>query len=200
LKTRSVIVAGNPEIQDRVEIFSDANRVIVALADGAGGMSGGAQAAELFVSIVRENMSSLHTAADCDRVLRSADDRISATGGETTGIVLIAHGGRVFGASVGDSEAWLFSSTGEVHLTQSQRRKPMLGSGEADPGAFTTEVREGLLLVASDGLWKYTSNEKIRGEIRAGAGDDLLDRLVKLVRLRSGALQDDVALAALELG
>ena len=202
MKTAKLIVAGNTELQDRVEIFDDADRTIVALADGAGGISGGAEAAELFVRLVAESKSSLLTAESCANLLEKADEQISADAiaGETTGIVLIAQSGRVFGASVGDSEAWLFSSSAEVHLTQSQRRKPMLGSGEAHPGIFTLEGLEGLLLVASDGLWKYTSNEKIRAQVRAGNHDDVLERLVNLVRLRSGALQDDVALAALELG
>lgn len=73
------------------------------------------------------------------------------------------------------------------------------GSGHAVPAAFSFEPSEGLLLVASDGLWKYTSIEKIGAEIQAADRSRLLERLAGLVRLRSGALQDDVALVAVEL-
>src|SRR5689334_5173787 len=123
-----------------------------------------------------------------------ADEQISAGGGETTGIILIVEGGRILGASTGDSEAWLFTAKGKQHLTKGQQRKPLVGSGEAEAVAFAFEPSEGLLLVASDGLWKYTSIEKIGGEIQAADRSTLLDRLAGLVRL-SGALQDDVAMA-----
>jgi hypothetical protein len=45
------------------------------------------------------------------------------------------------GASVGDSSAWLISPAGEVtDLTAQQRRRPLLGSGEALPVQFEAEL------------------------------------------------------------
>ena len=194
MKSEKLILAGNPELQDRAEIFCDGERIVVALADGAGGISGGAQAADELIRLVAESRSSLRSGPDCVKLLQRADEEISAGGGETTGIVLIIEGGRIFGGSVGDSEAWFFTAMGKQHLTKSQQRKPLVGSGEAQPAAFAFEASEGLLLVASDGLWKYTSIEKIGAEIQAADRSTLLERLAGLVRLRSGALQDDVAM------
>jgi serine/threonine protein phosphatase PrpC len=197
LRTQTLIVAGNPELQDRVEIFTAADRKIVALSDGAGGISGGSQAAEAFIRMVAEQGTSLKNGSDCRNLLQTADQLISnePAAGEATGIVLIAGPTHIFGASVGDSEAWLFSSFAKHHLTEKQRRKPLLGSGAAISNAFSFNPAEAMLLVASDGLWKYTSIEKITAEIQSNDPSTLPERLVNLVRLRSGALQDDVALA-----
>ena len=200
MEARTHVVAGNPELQDRVEIFHDANRTIIALADGAGGISGGAQAAELFVRTIEQKKSSLQTDDDCEAFLHNID-RILADDpntGETTGIVIILSNNQTFGASAGDSEAWLFSTTAKTHLTKGQFRKPFLGSGEALAVKFTAQITPGTLLVATDGLWKYTSYEKIHDQIQASP-DNLPERLTTLVRLRSGALQDDIAMALIEL-
>jgi serine/threonine protein phosphatase PrpC len=201
MKIEKLILAGNAELQDRLEIFSDEDRTIVALADGAGGISGGAEAAEQLIRIVGENKASLLSAGDCVKLLETADEQIcdDAAAGETTGLILIAQGSQIFGASVGDSEAWFYSSDGMVHLTRDQRRKPFLGSGAATATGFSLEAREGLILIASDGLWKYTSQEKIAAEVQRADQSTFLERLFNLVRLRSGALQDDVAIAALDL-
>ena len=107
-------------------------------------------------------------------------------------------GNQIFGASVGDSEAWLFTSTAKTHLTKGQFRKPFLGSGETLAVKFTFQTTPGTLLVATDGLWKYTSYEKIHDQLHAGP-DNLPERLTNLVRLRSGGLQDDVAFGLIDL-
>ena len=61
--TSIVVHAGNPELQDRAAIFEIGHRVVFALADGAGGIAGGALAAEFFTRIVRESAASLTTPA-----------------------------------------------------------------------------------------------------------------------------------------
>ena len=75
--------------------------------------------------------------------------------GETTTVLLIVDGNRLYGASVGDSEAWMLG-TANLRLTASQQRKPLLGSGAASPVPFSA-VLDGVLLLASDGLFKYTT-------------------------------------------
>lgn len=52
LITSSFIEKGNPELQDRVLVLSSGARTVIAVADGAGGISGGAQAAEMFVRTI----------------------------------------------------------------------------------------------------------------------------------------------------
>src|SRR5688572_22877141 len=178
MEVRTHIAAGNAELQDRVEVLYDSDRVIIALADGAGGMSGAAQAAELFIRAVKREKSALQTADDCEAFLHNIDRTLAddPNAGETTGIVLILSGNQIFGASVGDSEAWLFSTAAKTHLTKGQFRKPFLGSGEVLAVKFIAPATPGTLLVATDGLWKYTSYEKISEQILSDA-DNLPERL-----------------------
>ena len=66
------------------------------------------------------------------------------SGGQTTGVVaFVRSDGSISGASVGDSVAWLISPAGELtDLTAYQRRKPLLGSGEALPVVFDANGKE----------------------------------------------------------
>lgn len=193
----TLCLAGNLELQDCVESFSVADKTIIALADGAGGLAGAAQAAEFFIRISRENATALHTAVDCENLLHRADLQIAEDklAGETTAILLVIARDHLFGASIGDSDAWLFSPATKRHLSKSQLRKPLLGSGETLALSFTTYNPRGTLIIASDGLWKYTSFEKIEHELQNADSASLPQRLANLVRLRSGALQDDLAIA-----
>jgi serine/threonine protein phosphatase PrpC len=61
------------------------------------------------------------------------------------------------------------------------------------PVSFTRGLLEGTLLVASDGLLKNTSLEKITATILTADFDDAASKLVELVRYQSGALPDDVS-------
>jgi PPM family protein phosphatase len=196
-----LILAGNPELQDRLELFSTADKLIIAVADGAGGVSGGAHAAETVIRLAAEKHLSLAHPGHCHTLLEEADNLIfnSPTGGETTAIILVIEPGRIFGASVGDSEAWIFAPPTKTHLTKSQQRKPLLGSGEALPIAFNHPSPRGTLIIATDGLWKYTSAEKIAAQLQLPEPSTLTNRLADLVRLRSGALQDALALAIVPL-
>jgi hypothetical protein len=92
--------------------------------------------------------------------------------GQTTAVVLAITGRRVVGASVGDSEAWLVDPEGEfLALTAAQSRKPLLVSGAAMPIPFRRKNEGGVLVVATDGLFKYTDPGRI-GEA-ANAGEPL---------------------------
>jgi hypothetical protein len=170
--------------------------LLVGVADGAGGMTGGAAAADLVERAARE---ALRTADPEDpsaweRLLLDVDRRIVAAGaGQTTAVLVAVTPTRWCGASVGDSVAWGLAPDGPIaDLTDRQRRKPLLGSGEAVPVGFSAAAR-GRLLVATDGLAKYAP----MGRIAAAAVSAPLERvgaeLVDLVRLPRGTLQDDVA-------
>ncbi len=185
--------------QDRVGVFEQNSGLVVALADGSGGVSGSEQAAELVVASVQEALAKglepSDPAAWC-ALLADLDDRISRSphGGETTAVVLHLDTIGIAGASVGDSEAWLVLDDGFEDLTEFQRRKPLLGSGMAVPTPFQSRPWTGTLLAASDGVTKFAAVEAL---LQAARGADLeasAARLVDLVRLRSGALQDDVSL------
>jgi hypothetical protein len=99
----------------------------------------------------------------------------------------------LFGAGVGDSAAWLFSGETQELLTNGQR-KPFLGSGSAWAVPFSKPAVKGTLVAATDGLWKYTSLKKIAEKVRTAAPEFLADELGDLVRLKSGAFPDDIAI------
>jgi PPM family protein phosphatase len=170
---------------------------VALLADGAGGVSGGAAAAQRFIE---------YFSTDSDFApdnLCSHFSRVNAliqgdqNAGDTTGIAVVVDKTRLFGASVGDSEAWFFPTDGEfVDLTSGQVRKPLLGSGSATTIPFSMEVRSGILLLCSDGLHKYADFVKIRERLEEQNFQKLPADLADLARMPSGGLQDDLSIVA----
>jgi len=194
--TSKQIHAGGSELQDRADFFWNGSNLILILADGAGGLSGGANAAAFIVESMKEQIGSTVTNSQQLCVIRtSIDQKMSASGtfGETTCVVVILSDSGIIGASVGDSGAFVFSKTGAENLTANQVRKPLLGSGFSIPVSFTRSQLDGTLLIASDGLLKYTSQEKIAATILTADFNNAAAKLIELVRYQSGALPDDVS-------
>jgi serine/threonine protein phosphatase PrpC len=193
------VEAGGHELQDCVEVIQQSGVAILIVADGAGGRSGGAEAARKVVEMARSAAGQLltHDPLACSKLLELMDRAIEAdtSAGETTAVVAVVGSEGIAGASVGDSEAWIISSQGCERLTKGQVRKPMLGSGAARPVAFRAAFTEGTLLLGSDGLFKYTSAERICAAASESDLRSAAEALVKLVRLPSGALPDDVGVA-----
>jgi serine/threonine protein phosphatase PrpC len=188
---------------DRVAVFAQAGVAFAVLADGAGGMAGAAEAAETVITIASQwdpcdvlascggGAASRLEAMDMDHALARA-----AHGGQCTAVVVALDGESVAGASVGDSAAWM---VGEdlVNLTASQHRKPLVGSGRAVAVPFVADLSGRRVLVASDGLWKYAHAARVREIATIEDSEDAATRLLELVRLPSGKLQDDVSIALL---
>ena len=190
LECAIAIEAAGRSGQDRAIVVPHANGVIIALADGSGGSSHGADAAQAVIDAVAR---SPEAGLDAASLLYELDDPERVHHGETTAVVLIASPTVISGASVGDSGAWLITGDSIVELNESQQRKPFLGAG-CIPVAFSSPFPEGsTLLVASDGLLRYAKPR----DIARVASDPRLDLAVKalldLVRLRSGDLQDDIS-------
>ena len=134
MKPILLTAAGNPENQDRGLIVHEGPRTVLCVADGAGGLSGGAQAASMAVEAVRQNASLMIDAESCTEVLRKMDAAIAqdSIAGETTCALAVVTPGEIFGASVGDSGVWLIPERGDsINLTQGQQRKPFIGSGRS---------------------------------------------------------------------
>jgi len=185
--------------EDAAEVFERGETLIVVLADGAGGIRGGATASGALVAAVRTAVDDPSFAvedvqywADLFRVTDAAlaKNRV----GETTGVVVVVGVRHLIGVSTGDSEAWVVTAT-EVHdLTRGQHTKQRLGSGRVEPLVFKHAALSGALVVATDGLFKYAATDVIARMVRASAIQIAAEQLVELVRLPSGKLQDDVAL------
>ena len=139
MKPILLTAAGNPENQDRGFVFHDGSRIVLCVADGAGGLSGGGEAASIAVELVRQNAPTLGDADSCLEVLRKMDAAIAkdSIAGETTCALVIVTPQEIFGASVGDSGVWLIPQNGaNMDLTHGQQRKPFIGSGSASPVSF----------------------------------------------------------------
>jgi len=127
--------------EDRVAFDHHGNDYIIVVADGAGGTGSGAEAAQAVCDgIIAEFRAHLN---EMDNFLWGASlntlDKTmlhTCNGGMTTAVVVAINKGRVTGASVGDSMAWLVSDFDIIDLTHYQQRQPLLGSGEANPIGF----------------------------------------------------------------
>jgi serine/threonine protein phosphatase PrpC len=178
--------------QDHAGAFDLDGGLVLVVADGAGGTSGGAEAAQSVIDAVGEL-----EASDTNWVsfLGKLDGQLSADAsvGETTAVIAFIRDGYVHGASVGDSEAWLVDEGQVADLTENQRRKPLLGSGLAKPVAFGPVAFAGVLVLGSDGLFKYVDPGKIRRLSAIVPVTEAADALLQAARLPSGSFQDDIS-------
>ncbi|MCW8139181.1 MAG: protein phosphatase 2C family protein [Planctomycetota bacterium] len=203
LRAAQAVEAGSRD-EDRVGVFEVAGTLVMILADGAGGRGGGREAAEAVVAGVESRSRELGTRGDslaCVAALRAIDQElgVAGDGGEATAVLAVVRAGTVFGASVGDSGAWLLARDEVVDLTRDQVRKPMVGLGRASPVAFGPRALDpgARLLLASDGLLKYSPRERI---VQTALGQPLTQAvwsLIECVRLPSGGLHDDTAVILL---
>jgi hypothetical protein len=193
-ETTSICVAHRQRCQDRVQVIDLDGGVVIVVADGAGGTGGGEQAAETVVREVTATVSLEHDAASWCQILRQIDYRVGA--GQSTCVVVARSPQGIVGASVGDSKAWLLDNDELNDLTKSQVRKPLLGTGEAQPVGFTWPASPGLLLVGTDGFCNYVRRDALLAEILWIDFAVLAHKLVEMVRLPSGELWDDVGIVA----
>ncbi len=180
----------------------DCGRVTVGVvADGAGGTSGGASAAEQVIAAVERAIAEdrgLMREASWTQVLLEVGVALETAGaGQTTAVVAATSDRLVVGASVGDSGALLISPGGALELTAGQARKPLLGSGLPRATAWSHPIgpRDALLL-ATDGVLKYAPEEALHTMARDSAlsATDRCARMIDAARLPGGGLQDDAGL------
>src|SRR5689334_19787991 len=116
------------EGQDRGLVLPCEHGVVIALADGAGGTSGGARAAKAVV----DRVAAVATHAYVWSMLPAELDHAQIGYGQTTAVVLWVTRDRIVGASAGDSGAWIVRDDRAdqiVELTEHQHRKPLIGDG-----------------------------------------------------------------------
>jgi PPM family protein phosphatase len=198
LATARVAFAAGRASQDRSAILVLPDRAVIVLADGAGGTTGGAEAAEATVDLMLHELA--HGAALSDPqiladMLVTFDSRLARErhGGQTTAVVVIVTRDSIIGASVGDSEAHLYAVTGGHDLTANQERKPLLGSGRARPRSFALESI-GTLLVASDGLFAYADQSRLAELVHGADLGAAAFALAEHVRLPTQRFRDDVTI------
>jgi serine/threonine protein phosphatase PrpC len=183
---------------DVAEVFERDDRLVVVIADGAGGIGGGAAASRAVLEAVRVAASDRAFPIDdvhrWATLLRATDAAVFASGaGHTTAVVVVVGPQGILGVSAGDSEAWVVTASRIDDLTVGQYTRRAIGTGQAAPVVFERASLSGVLLVATDGLLNYASPDVIAKVVREGAMGFAADQLVELVRLPSRTVTDDVA-------
>jgi serine/threonine protein phosphatase PrpC len=192
------LASGRQNSEDRAEVFERGDDLVVVVADGAGGVRGGALASAALVETARavaENATlDGHDAELWMALFKEADSALATRrAGETTGVLVVVGPKGLTGVSVGDSEAWIVGARSIDDLTRGQERS-RLGTGRAAPVAFQRRSLDGALLVGTDGLFKYASPERIAATVRGGDVARAAERLTALVQLPSGGFHDDVGI------
>ncbi len=198
------------ENQDVVQIRphpKDAQAFLCALADGQGGRSGGAEAAQIAVaqSLAAASLlpvEELLDPASWYSIVSEGDEAVSDAdaAGYSTLVGLVVTPSAVCGVSCGDSAALLVTEAEDRLLTENQRKNPPVGSGAAYPVAFSASLGSGWkLLVMSDGVWKYAGWDAIARIVRERQGRELIAALRRIVfDANGGHLPDDFSVAVLQ--
>jgi len=176
--------------EDRVAVIDADERMAVVVADGAGGVGNGDAAAETVIREVTANYRGISTAEQWETELRQIDCRLGV--GESTAVVVDLRVGSIVGASVGYSRAWIIRDGELIDLTVNQKRKPLLGSGDARPTQFSHGALVGTLFVATDGFCNYVKHDELTSMVAQADLFEIPRRCVELVRLPSGDLWDDI--------
>jgi serine/threonine protein phosphatase PrpC len=184
--------------QDAAQTFERDDVLVAVLADGGGGMRGGEAASRSLVAVVESAVGdrgfALERMQSWVDLFGATDAALAASGpSQTTGVVVVVGPRGLMGLSTGDSEAWVVTSTGVDNLTVGQHTRHRLGSSQMTAATFERSALRGVLVVATDGLFKYAAEGVIARIVRANAIGAAAEGLVELVRLRSGKVADDVA-------
>lgn len=177
--------------EDRVAVVEHDGVWVVAVVDGAGGTGGGAEAAEFVVAAVRGDAAKLRDTIGCVDLLSELDTQLARTGGQAAAAIAVVEDARISGASVGDCGVWHVHQSHVDDLTRFQRRKPLLGSGDADVIPFAGAVT-GTLLFATDGLLKYVPAGKIVSALGQDSLERIADALPRLAAWGTGSPLDDI--------
>ena len=200
-----VLASSRLSSEDRAGVFERARDLVIVVADGAGGLRGGAAASDALVDAVRlaahDESFDVYDARRWVRIFEDVDASLSTMmAGETTAVLVVVGGDMIAGVSAGDSEAWFMTTTSLDDLTANQN-KARLGSGRASPVHFHRRCAEGWLVVGTDGLFNYVSHENIAATVRAEGGPHAVaKRLASLARTPSGTYQDDLGIVVVSFG
>lgn len=187
------LTAAGPRGQDRAGSFRKEGFTLTVVVDGSGGTRGGTEAAERALDLFATSRVDPDARSIAAKI-RELDEQLVSIGQCAFVAVAIA-GDRISGASAGDCEAWLVGTDAIETLTDHQHRKPLVGSGAAVPFTFEASLGSSTLLLGTDGLFKYAPRASIAAAARSPEVTNAGEALLRLPRLRSGALPDDIGVA-----
>jgi serine/threonine protein phosphatase PrpC len=178
--------------EDRIAVFNDDDRLVIVVADGAGGVGSGDIAATTVIREIENEYRNINSADQWTELLNQIDCCISD--GQSTAVVVDVRPYGIAGSSVGDSEAWIINNGKIEVLTENQSRKPLLGTGDAQAVSFVHSPLIGWLLVGSDGFFNYAKREQISNMLARTELATIPRTCVEMVRLPSGDLWDDTSI------
>lgn len=176
--------------------------IAILVGDGATGIGFGDRASSILKELFEKNFEAVTSPQEALDMLVGADHAISMSlmgDADTTGIIMSVTENRVFGASAGDSAAFIFGKR-IVDITKNQRRKPRIGNG-AHPIPFAEQLLPGeILVVASDGLWNAVSMDLVRDTIQNSPNvETLVQTLLSISKDANSTYQDDVTVVCVSL-
>jgi PPM family protein phosphatase len=205
--SRASAAARSEGSQDRGDVFARGTTAVLVVADGAGGLGGGAGASDVLLERARDAVLDagfdLLAPAAWVRLFREVDAALArGAAGETTAVVVVLAEGATLCVTAGDSEAWLVGAAVD-RLTEGARtaesdRRVRLGSGRAEPVFTLRGELEGRLVVATDGLFRHVAPEHIAALVREERFGRVADALIEAARSPGGALADDVVVLVAE--
>jgi len=178
------------------------------LADGQGGQSNGALAAQTacdtaYRLMAAESRDRLFRASTLTSLLEETDREVEQTGGFTTllALVLDLSAFQITGASVGDSRIYANPGSGEIdELTGNQRKNPPVGSGSAIFESFERCFSSGSrILMVSDGVWKYAGLPVIQSGFALPEFASVSGHLKSAVLRGCSALPDDFSIISISI-
>jgi hypothetical protein len=178
--------------QDAIGVIERPHSTVIVVADGAGGTENGDIASQSVINEVRFAAHTLQGDIDWVQVLRQVDHAIGS--GQSTACIAELSDHHLHGASVGDCRVAIKNGLVFDFPSDGQSRKPLLGTGDALPIAFSRPWSGDLVIAASDGLWNYCQNERIMSASHQIDFPIFAKHLVDMVKLPlSGGYVDDVA-------
>lgn len=185
-------------------------RLACAVADGQGGRSGAARAAQVACQTFMDQAEACDSAlliapANWLTWLLMVDEavRTDPTAGYCAFVALAVSETQVVGASCGDCAALAYSAGRKpAVLTDRQSKNPPVGSGMARFTPFALSLTPPwTVLLCSDGVWKYGGWDALMALDPLQPGEEIIASLRQRATLpRTGELQDDFTLVVLQQG
>lgn len=181
---------------------------LLGIADGVGGRSAGGEASKAALRSVRdaievEGKSLASAVSRANREVRSRQDEDAIDRGRATtlDVVHLDQTGNLYGAHVGDSRVYVLPARGRRmrrmtadHASGNKLTRSIGGSQSVAPDVWSHEAEPGdLVLVATDGLWKGSLDERtIEALLVDGRGTSTYLLATRLVDAARDGARDNV--------